>query len=60
MHEFLTVKEAATLLRLHPTTVHRHLNAGILPGNRIGQKWRIRRTDLDEQLRSSTARDRAA
>lgn len=44
----LTPEEAAELLKLHPWTVRRMLREGILPGAKIGDNWRIRRSDIDK------------
>ena len=46
--EFLTVAEAATLLRMPEATVRRMLKSGRLPGIYGGTRggWRIRRADL--------------
>ena len=46
--EFLTVEEAAALLRMSERTVSRMLKAGKLPGIFGGTRegWRIRRADL--------------
>jgi excisionase family DNA binding protein len=35
------VPELAAYLRVHPTTVYRLLNAGRIPGFRVGDEWRI-------------------
>ena len=38
---FLTVSEAAEILRLHPKTVQRYLRLGKLPGVKLGKAWRV-------------------
>ncbi|HEY8416177.1 MAG TPA: helix-turn-helix domain-containing protein [Thermaerobacter sp.] len=48
--ETLTPQEAARYLRVSVQTVYRHLRSGRLPGAKVGQQWRIRRTDLDRFL----------
>ncbi len=48
MNDLLTVKQAAEYLQVHPLTVNRHLNAGNLPGRKVGSRWRIRKEDLEE------------
>jgi hypothetical protein len=42
-----TIKKAATVLNVAPSTLHRWLNAGIIPGEQLtpGAPWRIRLTD---------------
>ena len=44
--ELLTIKKAAAVLGLAPSTLHRLLNAGIIPGEQLtpGAPWRIRLT----------------
>ncbi len=47
--EFLTVREAARLLRVSERTMRKHLAAGRMPGaRRIGAVWRIRRAAIEE------------
>ncbi|HKI13579.1 MAG TPA: recombinase family protein, partial [Roseiarcus sp.] len=45
--ELLTIKKAAAALGVAPSTLHRLLNAGIIPGEQLtpGAPWRIRLTD---------------
>jgi uncharacterized protein YndB with AHSA1/START domain len=45
--ELVTVTEAATILRVAPSTVHRWLNDGFIAGEQLtsGAPWRIRLTD---------------
>jgi DNA invertase Pin-like site-specific DNA recombinase len=45
--ELLTIKKAAAILGVAPSTLHRLLNAGIIPGEQLtsGAPWRIRLTD---------------
>ena len=38
---FLTVRELAKYLRVHPTTVYRLLKAQEIPGFRVGSEWRF-------------------
>jgi excisionase family DNA binding protein len=54
--ELLTVKKAASALGVAPSTIHRLLNDGIIPGEQLtsGAPWRIRLTDLSSP--SSTMR----
>jgi chromosome partitioning protein len=44
--EFLTVEEAATLLRVHPKTIRRWCATRRLPSVMAGRSYRIRRADL--------------
>jgi len=45
--ELLTIKKAAFVLGVAPSTIHRLLNDGIIPGEQLtpGAPWRIRLTD---------------
>ena len=43
---YLSVKEIADLLRVHPKTVRRWIEAGTLPATQMGRAWRIKRSDL--------------
>jgi excisionase family DNA binding protein len=43
---FLTVSEIAAALRINPETVRRWLKARLLPGMRIGRRWRVKEEDL--------------
>ncbi len=45
--ELLTIKKAASTLGVAPSTIHRLLNDGIIPGEQLtsGAPWRIRLTD---------------
>ena len=44
--EVLSVYEAAELLRLHPKTVYKLAASGQIPGKRIGNSWRFRRSQI--------------
>lgn len=46
-NEFLTVEEAADLIRIHPETLRQWLREDKFPGAKIGDNWRIRRADID-------------
>ncbi|MGZ4206132.1 MAG: helix-turn-helix domain-containing protein, partial [Actinomycetota bacterium] len=43
---FYTSAEVAELLRLNPQVVQRKLQAGAIPGYRIGRDWRVERAQL--------------
>ena len=51
--EMLNVIEAASILRLHPTTVSQKLKKGELPGQKKGKIWYIFKNDLFNYLRQS-------
>ena len=44
---FLTLDEAAEVLRLHRRTVREYVRRGELRGRVIGRRWRFRRRDLE-------------
>jgi excisionase family DNA binding protein len=50
MDEFLTVDEAANELRVDRRTVYRCLKQGKLHGQKLGPRWRIRRSALTAYL----------
>ena len=45
--EYLTLKEVAELLQLHPETVRKRTIDGKIPGTQIGEVWRYRKADID-------------
>ena len=45
--KFLTLGEAAEVLRLSTRTVREYLKRGEIRGKLIGKRWRFRRADLD-------------
>ena len=56
---FYTAAEVADLLRLHHQVVQRKLQAGEIPGYRLGREWRVERSQLLEWLeRYSNQRER--
>ncbi|MGH2561855.1 MAG: helix-turn-helix domain-containing protein [Thermomicrobiales bacterium] len=49
--EFLTVAEAAAILKVDRSTVRRWIDRGDLPAVRVGQRsLRVRRNDLDRVI----------
>jgi len=42
----LTVAEVAAFLRVSERTVYRLLEAGVLPGFKVGARWRVREDKL--------------
>ena len=44
---FLTIREAAEVLRLSTRTVREYVKRGEIKGKIIGKRWRFRRADLD-------------
>lgn len=53
----MTVREVAKYLRLSEAKVYRLVNAGLLPGMRIGKTWRFRKDILDEWLVERSKRE---
>jgi len=47
MCEPLITPEAGKILSLHPKTVNRLATAGVIPGIKIGGRWRYRASSLD-------------
>src|SRR5438552_3259688 len=45
-----TAAEVAEILRLHPQVVQRKLQAGEIPGYRIGREWRVGEQQLKDWL----------
>ena len=42
--EYLSVKEAAALLRVDPQVIYKLVRSGRLPAERVGRTWRIARS----------------
>lgn len=54
MERYLTVKEAAPILGVAEDTLRGFLQAGKVPGYKVGEKlWRIRRDELEEYMAKS-------
>jgi len=51
LEEILDADEVAKLLKVHPRTVKRLANEGILPGFRVGSQWRFRREAINEYIK---------
>ncbi len=48
--ENLTVKDVAEYLNRSETTIYNMLNNGDIPGIKLGGKWIVRKSDLDNFL----------
>lgn len=46
----LSVEEVAEYLGMHIMTVYKLLSSGVLPGCKIGNRWRVVKRELDEWL----------
>ena len=55
MDDLLTTRQLQNLLQLDRVTIYRMLNAGRLPGFKVGGQWRFRREDLDAWIAAQTA-----
>lgn len=53
--EFLTLAEAARLLRVSTWTLRRYVQAGRIPAARLGRSYRFRRRDIEAALFPSTS-----
>ena len=47
LEEFLTIKDVADHLSVHPMTIYRLLKHGRLPGVRLGGVWRFSRQAIE-------------
>ena len=53
MHkEVLTIDELAEYLQLSKSTVYKTAQAGKLPGQKIGRRWRFHKDAIDKWLKS--------
>lgn len=50
MVEVLTVQEVALMLKLHPRTVMKMAVSGVIPGAKVGRKWRFERNLIEDWL----------
>ncbi|WP_352309033.1 helix-turn-helix domain-containing protein [Psychrobacter sp. W2-37-MNA-CIBAN-0211] len=46
-NEVLTIKEVAEYLKVNERTIYRLAASNELPGFRVGNAWRFKRSDLD-------------
>lgn len=51
----ISVQEAATLLGVSPATVRKAIDAGQMPGRRVGRVYRIHRASLNAWLTTPLA-----
>lgn len=52
-----TVRDLSALLGVHPATVRRLLRRGMIPGRRIGQRWYVPSSFVEELTRHQGARE---
>lgn len=46
----LTIQDVSRELGLHPMTVYRFVQRGLLPGFKVGGRWRFKRELLDQWM----------
>jgi excisionase family DNA binding protein len=51
--EILTVSQVSGLLKLHPKTIYKLVKKGIIPGRRVGRKWRFLRSEVINFLKKT-------
>ncbi|MBI4282338.1 MAG: response regulator [Chloroflexi bacterium] len=56
MSELLTIKEAASYLRMNPLTVYRLASKGKMPAVKVGRHWRVHQDALESWLRPEPPR----
>ncbi len=56
----MTVKELSEYLRVHPSTIHKLLKRGELPGFRVGSDWRFHIEQIDRSCLGLKAKRNAS
>jgi excisionase family DNA binding protein len=56
----MTLLELARYLRVHPSTIYRHLKRGEIPAWKIGSDWRFTKARIDEWVLKEERRFREA
>jgi excisionase family DNA binding protein len=51
--EILTISQVSELLKLHPRTIYKLVKNGIIPGRRVGKKWRFLRSEVIKFLKEN-------
>jgi excisionase family DNA binding protein len=51
--EILTVSQLSGLLKLHPRTIYKLVQKRIIPGRRVGKKWRFLRSEVIKFLKKT-------
>ena len=60
MTELMTLEEIGSYLRFTRKTIYRLLKQGDIPAIKIGNKWRFKKTAVDEWLQKYTRMDSAS
>ena len=50
MGQILTTKELADYLQLTEVTIYKYVNEGIIPGHRVGKRWRFDKDQIDNLM----------
>lgn len=53
--DVLTLEEGAEYLRCHPKTLRKQAITGIIPGKRVGYRWRFSRRRLEAWMEEDAA-----
>lgn len=59
LDNFLTVKQAAFILKVHPLTIRRYINEGKLKAIRIGGNIRIKESALENSSKEFSSADKS-
>jgi len=51
----LTVKEVASYLQVHPSTIYRLLKKHEIPAFKVGSDWRFKRSSIDRWMEEKSA-----
>ena len=54
MQEIITPSQVAALLQVHVKTVYRLAEQGVIPGHKIGRRWRFRRKSILDLVAGAT------
>jgi len=46
--DILTLQDVCAYLRVHEMTIYRWVKAGILPGSKIGGRWRFKKSHIEK------------
>ena len=56
MDELLTAEELASILKMDKTTIYRLIRKQGIPAFKVGQEWRVARSDLEAWIASQKMR----
>ena len=54
-NEILTVSQVSKLLKLHPRTIYKLVRNGMIPGRRVGKKWRFLKSEIMKRFEKNDA-----